>query len=69
MEAIVNNKLPYVTLDLITHLDKFYKDCSPDLSTDIDKIRYNSGQVSVIRYLKKLYNDQQHNMLTGITAL
>jgi len=60
----VNNRTPTVTQELITHLDLYYKDCSPDLSTNIDTIRYNSGQVSVIRYLKRLYKEQQHNMLT-----
>lgn len=64
MNDKVNNRIPTVTQELITHLDLYYKDCSPDLSTNIDTIRYNSGQVSVIRYLKRLYKEQQHNMLT-----
>ncbi len=40
--------------DVVSALDRLFPERSPDLSDSIDKIRYDSGQRSVIRFLKGL---------------
>lgn len=57
---------PVVTESLLSYLQTLYPDKSPDLETTIDVIRYNSGQVSVVRHLKKLYEDQSKNLLGSV---
>lgn len=54
---------PIITPSLIDYLDSMYPDVAPTLDTPIDKVRYNSGQVSVVRHLKRLLEEQSNNIL------
>jgi len=58
-------KLPVVTESLLSYLTYIYPDKSPDLESTVDNIRYTSGQVSVVRHLKKLYEEQSKNVLNN----
>lgn len=40
--------------EVLDALDKLFPERTPDLNEPIDKIRYSSGQRSVVRFLKGL---------------
>ncbi len=54
---------PPVPKELIEMLESRFPDRAPDLQDDLDKIRFNSGQVSVIRFLRHQFNLQNQNIL------
>lgn len=43
--------------EVLDALDRLFPEHTPDLADSIDKIRYSSGQRSVIRFLKGLRAD------------
>lgn len=49
---------PPVSKELLDALDKAFPDKSPDLSTPVDMIRHRGGQVSVVRFMKRQYEEQ-----------
>ena len=51
LKRIVNQGIDDEVLDA---LDQLFPDKTPELNDSIDKIRYSSGQRSVIRFLKGL---------------
>jgi hypothetical protein len=56
-------RFPVVSKELIEELEKRFPDRSPDLSTPIDEIRYKSGQVSVVKLLRSMFDVQNRNIL------
>lgn len=57
--------IPVITPDLITYLSTIYPDRSPNPGDTLDLIRFASGQVSVVRHLKYLMDEQSKNILKG----
>jgi hypothetical protein len=46
-----------VSDEVLDALDQLFPEHTPDLTDSIDKIRYSSGQRSVIRFLRGLRTD------------
>lgn len=58
-----NLKFPKISKELIEVLEMRFPDRSPDLQDPIDAIRYQSGQVSVVRLIRHHFNLQNQNVL------
>lgn len=58
-----NLKFPPVPKDLVEMLELRFPDRAPDLDDELDQIRFKSGQVSVIRFLRHQFNLQNQNIL------
>lgn len=56
-------KTPYISPELIRFLEATYPDRLPDPTESLDSIRHRAGQVSVIRFLKSLHEDQHEQEL------
>ena len=57
-----NEKLPPVTEELIIWLKQGYPDTMPD-DENINDIRYKQGQISVVRALTSIHNEQKEHVL------
>ena len=64
--AIMEDELmPLISEAMINRLEQLYPDKYPDLTNTEKDVWFKSGQVSVIRFLRQIYNDQlQQNILT-----
>ena len=51
MKTVLKDLIPAEAIEI---LDKFFPERCPGLNDSIDQIRYSSGQVSVVRFLKEL---------------
>jgi len=51
MKTVLKDLIPAEAIEI---LDKFFPERCPGLYDSIDQIRYSSGQVSVVRFLKEL---------------
>lgn len=58
-----NLKFPNIPKELLEALEKRFQDKAPDLQDTIDAVRYQSGQVSVVRFLRHQFNLQNQNIL------
>ena len=58
-----NFKFPNIPKELLEALEKRFQDKAPDLQDTIDAVRYQSGQVSVVRFLRHQFNLQNQNIL------
>lgn len=58
-----NLKFPPVPKDLIEMLEQRFPDRAPDLTDNIDQVRFKSGQVSIVRFLRHQFNLQNQNIL------
>lgn len=58
-----NLKFPPVPKELIEMLELRFPDRAPDVDDDLNVIRFKSGQVSVIRFLRHQFNLQNQNIL------
>lgn len=58
-----NLKFPPIPKELLEALEKRFQDIAPDLQDSIDSIRFQSGQVSVVRFLRHQFNLQNQNIL------
>lgn len=56
-----NEKLPSVTEELIIWLKQVYPDTMPD-DEDIMDIRFKQGQISVVRALTSINNEQKNHV-------
>lgn len=56
-------KFPNIPKELLEALEKRFQDKAPDLQDTIDAVRYQSGQVSVVRFLRHQFNLQNQNIL------
>tara|TARA_R110002073_G_scaffold330303_1_gene513932 strand:+ start:96 stop:338 length:243 start_codon:yes stop_codon:yes gene_type:complete len=59
----IKMKLPKVTPELLEYLSTIYPDQYPSKGATIEEIYIGMGQVSVIRKLRLLLNEQQDNLL------
>lgn len=59
-------KPPPIPLNVLEYLEKMYPDKSPNPTEDIDLIRVKSGQVSVHRHLRRVYDDQMKHFTMSI---
>lgn len=51
-------KVPYISQEVISYLDKKYPDRVPNYTSSLDEVRLKMGQIGVVRHLKKLHQDQ-----------
>jgi len=59
LKRIIASKIDDEMLDA---LDELFPEKSPELTDSIDKVRYDSGQRSVIRFLRGLHsNGMEHS--------
>ena len=58
-----NLRFPSIPKELLEVLEKRFPDIAPDLAESNDQIRYKSGQVSVIRFLRHQFTLQNQNIL------
>lgn len=56
---------PPVSKELIDALDKAYPDRAPCLRNTIDEIRDMAGSVAVVRHLKRVFKEQNENVLSN----
>ena len=56
-------KFPLVSKELLEELEKRFPDRLPDYEESIDSLRFRTGQVSVIRLLRKQFDQQNLNVL------
>lgn len=57
--------IPHVTPELIEYLEALYEDRSPDLNDADRKIWFRAGQVDVVKHLRRVFEEQQENILDG----
>jgi hypothetical protein len=58
-----NLKFPKISKELLEVLEKRFPDRSPDLQDPVDAIRFQSGQVSVVRLIRHHFDLQNQNIL------
>jgi len=58
-----NLKFPKISKELLEVLELRFPDRSPDLQDPVDAIRFQSGQVSVVRLIRHHFNLQNQNIL------
>lgn len=59
-----NDKFPTVTKELLTALDQRFPERSPSLTDNLDTIRFESGQRSVVRFLHSIFELQNKDVLS-----
>lgn len=57
------DKFPVIEQSLIDYLDRMYPDVSPELSFSEREIFFRRGAVDVVRTLKRVYGEQNENIL------
>lgn len=60
---MINNKFPYVSKELLEHLEKAFPDRMPETEDGLESIRFKQGQVSVVRHLRYQFNNQTKKVL------
>lgn len=58
-----NSKFPAIPKAVLDEISKRFPDTMPDSSESLDQIRFQQGQVSVVRFLKHQFNLQNQNIL------
>lgn len=58
-----NNRFPLITKELLDELEARFPDLMPEPSDSFDTIRFKQGQVSVIRFLRTIFDNQNRNIL------
>lgn len=56
--------LPHIPKELLDFLNKRFPERTPGLNDTLDQIRFESGQREVVRFLNKLFDDQNSNLLS-----
>ena len=59
----MKQKFPKVPKELLEELEKCFPDICPEVDLSIEAIRVKQGQVSVIRFLRAIFNKQTQNIL------
>ena len=59
---------PMIDKNLIDFLSRMYPDVSPELSMSEREIFFRRGAVDVVRTLKRIHDDQNDNILSGLDA-
>lgn len=57
---------PKIPKDLLDYLEQQFPERCPDPKWDDRKIWREVGKREVVRFLKRLYDEQNENILTGI---
>jgi len=57
------DKLPKVTPELLEYLEIIFPDVCPNKNSSLEDIHYKIGQVSVVRKLRAIFDDQNENIL------
>ena len=60
-----SDQVPWISPELLAHLDRYFPDRAPEPLALIQTIRHNAGQVSVVRHLKYLAKRQVERALLG----
>ena len=60
------DKFPNIEKSLIDFLDRMYPDTSPELSFTEREIFFRRGAVDVVRTLRRIYEEQNENILDGV---
>jgi hypothetical protein len=62
MKPLMNNEWPEMPQDLLLRLEAAYPERSPEPSKDhsVEQMFFEAGKVDLIRFLRRLYN-QQHS--------
>ena len=58
-----SRKFPVVPKELLDELETRFPDLMPEFSDSVDDIRFKQGQISVIRFLRSTFNNQNKNIL------
>jgi hypothetical protein len=56
-------KFPVVPKELLEELEKRFPDRCPEPTTSLDEIRIKTGQVSVVKFLRSIFEVQNRNVL------
>ena len=59
----MEDKFPPIDKGLIDALDNLFKDQSPDLDWVDRTVWYKAGQVSVVKFLKTKFNEQNETVI------
>lgn len=62
------SQIPVIEQTLIAYLDRLYPDVSPELSMSEREIFFRRGAVDVIRTLKRIYDEQNENIMDNSYA-
>jgi hypothetical protein len=57
-------QFPIVDSELLAALVEKFPDRCPDVSTPVDEVRARAGEQRVIRFLARVFDDQNENILT-----
>jgi len=58
-----NSKFPTIPKAILDEISKRFPDVMPDASDSLDQIRFQQGQISVVRFLKHQFHLQNQNIL------
>ena len=58
-----NKRFPPISKELLEELENRFPDLMPDQSDSIDTIRFKQGQISIIRFLRTTFDNQNRNIL------
>lgn len=56
--------VPRIPIEVLRYIDQLFPERCPDLGEQIDAIFYKAGQRSVVRYLIRVFEDQDDNKLS-----
>lgn len=56
---MLDTTIPDVPMGLLVELEKRFPDRAPNLTDTVDAIRFRSGEVNIIRFLRMHHNRQQ----------
>jgi hypothetical protein len=54
---------PQLSESLILELNKRFPECCADLEWSVKQVYFMSGQRAIVRFLNKIYNEQQETVL------
>jgi hypothetical protein len=60
---------PTIPHDLLLALEQAYPEKSPDLNESVETLRHRGGQASVVRHLRRIYNEQNETVLANPDAV
>lgn len=55
---------PRIPVEVLRYLDYVFPERCPDLSDTVDAIYFKAGQRSVVRYLIRIFEEQDENKLS-----
>jgi hypothetical protein len=57
------NRFPPISRELLKELEERFPDVMPGQDESLDSIRFKQGQISVIRFLRTTFDNQNRNIL------